>query len=102
MNNKQQLQEQAEAYLQMRLIRIKAKADKILAQTTGMNSGISIDEIHLSLLGIPNELGVNWSAMGTQDANTAAAFAQALAEITKLAHDFNQERAEIIAEIEEA
>ena len=100
--NKKQLEEQAATYLEMRIARIKAKAAKILAQTTGDHDIIHVYEKTFALVGIPNELGVNWSAMGTQDTKTAAAFAQALAEITKLAQDFNQERAEILAEIEEA
>lgn len=95
-------QERAKDYLEMRYFRAQQHAARVLARLTGDRSGVSLYKISWPDWNDerPEEVGVNWSACGTQDAATAKAFAQALAEITQIAEDYNTERAELLEDLE--
>ena len=95
-------QEHAKDYLETRWYRAQRHAARVLARITGDWSGVSLYKISWPDWDDPRpeEGGVNWSACGTQDAATAAAFAQALAECAKIAEDYNTERAELLEDLE--
>lgn len=91
----------ARDYLQTRLFRAQRHARRVLERTTGSRSGIDISTINEDWRAErPEKAGVNWSACGTQDIATTKAFAQALAEITQIAEDYNTERAELLEDLE--
>lgn len=95
-------QENAKEYLEMRYYRAQRHATRVLMRLTGDRSGVSLYKIYWPEWNDPRpeEMGINWSACGTQDAATAAAFAQALAECAKIAEDYNTERAELLEDLE--
>lgn len=95
-------QEKAKEYLETRYYRAQRHATRVLMRLTGDGSGVSLYKIHWPKWDDPRpeEMGVNWSACGTQDTATAKAFAQALAEITQIAEDYNTERAELLEDLE--
>ena len=88
-------------YLRTRLFRAQRHAQRVLERTTGDTSGIELTTVYQGWEDqSPEQAGVNWCARGTQDAATAKAFAQALAEITQIAEDYNTERAELLEDFE--
>ena len=92
----------ARRYLETRLHRANRHAQKVLMRTTGEDLRVAIYELDRSLDDeTPPKAGINWSACGTQDTATTAAFAQALAEIAKIAEDYNTEREELLEELDQ-
>jgi len=91
----------AKDYLRTRLFRAQRHAQRVLERTTGDRSGIELTTVYQGWSDeSPEKAGVNWCACGAQDAATAKSFAQALAEITQIAEDYNTERAELLEDLE--
>lgn len=93
--------EQAREYLDTRIHRANCHAKRVLMRITGDMDGVTIYEMDRDWEDhTPPKAGINWCACGTQDAAATAAFAQALAEIAKIADDYNAEREELLEELE--
>lgn len=93
--------EQAREYLRTRLHRANRHAQRVLMRITGNMDGVTIYEMDRDWENhTPAKAGINWCACGTQDTATTAAFAQALAEIAKIADDYNAEREELLEDLD--